>query len=154
MLKVLVFKSNPLNYMPVANATMRWLNIFIRTAHIGCVAVLFGGLVFTIPFARLQTWHFLTIVSGMLVLGLEYRQDRKWLHRGKGLLGLTHCGLVALVHFVPQYSPIILWLILISGSIGSHMPRRLRHWSLVDGWEDRPPRYAHTPPTKNQEESP
>ena len=29
----------------------------------------------------------------------------------------------------------ILWLVLVSGCVGSYMPRSFRHWSILDGTE-------------------
>ena len=119
---------------------MRWLTIVIRTAHIGVAAVFFGGCVLHVPFAQLAGWHHLTIATGSGLLLLEWFHDPQWLHRGKGLLTLLHVGLVALVHIAPGLTVPLLWGALVSGCIGSHMPRRFRHWSLLYGrevWEKR-----------------
>jgi len=122
------------------SGTMRWLGIAARTGHIGVAAVLFGGALLLVPFARLTLWHHLTILSGCLLLVLEWLHDSRWLHRGKGLLALLHLGLCLLIHLTPALTVPLLWLILISGCIGSHMPRRFRHWSIVQGWETREPK--------------
>jgi hypothetical protein len=117
--------------------TMRWLTIAVRTGHIAVSAVLFGGLMLAVEFVRLSHWHLLTIVTGMVLLGLEWLHDRRWPHRGKGVLALLHVGLCLLIHALPQLSVMLLWLIVVSGGIGSHMPRRYRHWSIFEGWESR-----------------
>lgn len=122
------------------SATMRWISIAIRTGHIAVTAVLFGGCLLLVPFARLTLWHHLTIATGCLLLLLEYLHDFRWLHRGKGLLGLLHLGLCLLIHLAPPLTMPLLWLILISGCIGSHMPRRYRHWSCIEGWEVTAPK--------------
>jgi hypothetical protein len=114
---------------------MRWVGIAARTGHIGVGAVLFGGALLLVPFARLGLWHHLTIATGIILITLEILHDRRWIHRGKGLLGMLHLGLGLLIHFQPGYTIPLLWLILISGCIGSHMPRRYRHWSCFEGWE-------------------
>jgi len=119
------------------SAAMRWLGIAARTGHIGAAAVLFGGLLLTTPFARLAPWHHLTIATGGFLLLLEWRHDPRWPHRGKGLLALLHLGLCVLIHWTPALTAPLLWLILISGSVGSHMPRKFRHWSIRQGWEIR-----------------
>ena len=116
---------------------MRWVNIGVRTLHIAVVAVLFGGVLLAVPAARLGAWHWLTIVSGLVLLVLEWMHDNRWWHRGKGLLVWVHLGLCLLIHAAPALSKPLLWLILISGCVGSHMPRRYRHWSIVEGWEKR-----------------
>ena len=83
-------------------------------------------------------------VVGIVVLHiarlLELQHDRRWPHRGKGLLALAHALLALVVPLRPGLAVPILWLILILGSVGSHMPRRWRHWSLLDGPEQRPDR--------------
>ena len=48
--------------------------------------------------------------------------------------------LALVVPLRPGLAVVLLWLILILGSVGSHMPRRWRHWSLLDGPEQRPDR--------------
>jgi len=68
---------------------------------------------------------------------LEWAHDRRWWHRGKGLLIWLHLGLCLLVHILPRMTVPLLWLILISGCVGSHMQRRYRHWSVLEGWEKR-----------------
>lgn len=120
-------------------ASQRWLSIILRTGHIGVAAVLFGGTLLLVPPGRLHYWHHATIASGLTLLLLEWLHDRHWPHRGKGLLALFHAGLGLLIHLMPDLTVPLLWLILISGSLGSHMPRRYRHWSIVAGWEQRSP---------------
>jgi hypothetical protein len=122
---------------------MRWISIATRTAHLGVAAVLFGGLILAVPFTRMSPWHHLTILSGGLLMALEWQHDAHWPHRGKGLLALFHLALCGLIHFLPELTVPLLWAILISGSVGSHMPRRFRHWSMLQGWERREnePRY-------------
>jgi hypothetical protein len=117
------------------SGAMRWLSIAMRTSHIGVTAVLFGGFILLVPVARLTQWHHLTIATGCLLLILEWLHDARWLHRAKGLLGLLHLGLFLLIHLLPDLAVPLLWSILISGCIGSHMPRRYRHWSFLEGWE-------------------
>lgn len=117
------------------SGSMRWLGIGARTVHIGVAAVLFGGTLLVVPFARLTFWHHATIASGCLLLALEWGHDSRWPHRGKGLLALLHLSLCLLIHAMPSLTVPLLWLILVSGCIGSHMPRRYRHWSIVQGWE-------------------
>jgi len=116
---------------------LRWYNISARTLHIAVTAVLFGGCVLTVPFDRLYLWHWLTIVSGFALMTLEWMHDIRWWHRGKGLLIWLHLGLCLAIHVFPGLTIPFLWLILISGCVGSHMIRRYRHWSVLEGWEKR-----------------
>ena len=119
---------------------MRWLGIAARTAHLATAAVFFGGTVLQVPEPRLAPWLSLALASGAVLLVLELLHDRRWPHRGKGLLALAHALLVFVVPLRPGLAVPILWLIFILGSVGSHMPRRWRHWSILDGPEQRPDR--------------
>ncbi len=116
---------------------MRWLDIALRAGHIGVAALLFGGFFYHIPFARLHAWHHLTIATGIGLLILEIMQDLNWPHQGNGLLGIVHFSLAGLIHFRPDLAVPLLWAIVITGCIGSHMPRRFRHWSILYGKEIR-----------------
>ena len=116
-------------------AWQRWTGIVLRTAHIATASVFFGGCVLHVAFPHLKFWHHGVIASGCLLLAMELLHDRRWLHRGKGLLGALHIGLGLLIHIIPGLQTLFLWIILITGCIGSHMPRRFRHWSLLDGPE-------------------
>ena len=114
---------------------MRWLTILVRTGHIGIAGVFFGGCVFHVPFSQLALWHHGAIATGGGLLLLEWLHDRHWWHRGKGLVVLFHVGVGALIHLTPGLTVPLLWGALVSGGIGSHMPRRFRHWSILQGWE-------------------
>jgi hypothetical protein len=118
-------------------AWMRWLDITLRTGHIGAAALLFGGVFFHVPFAQLYLWHHLTIATGVGLVVLELVQDRNWIHQGKGLMTLVHIGLAGSVHLRPDLAILLLWAMLVTGCIGSHMPRRFRHWSILHGKEVR-----------------
>lgn len=116
-------------------AIMRWLAIAIRTAHIATTGVLFGGLLLAVDFIRLGSWHWWAVATGVLLLILEWTHDRRWPHRGKGLLVHVHVLCCLLIHVLPDLRVPLLWMILISGCMGSHMQRRYRHWSVLEGWE-------------------
>jgi len=121
------------------SGTMRWLGIAVRTGHIGVASVFFGGCLLLVPYAHLSFWHHLVIATGCVLLLLEWLHDRHWPHRGKGLLGLLHACLGLLIHLKPGLTVPLLWIILVTGCIGSHMPRRFRHWSILYGREIREP---------------
>ena len=122
---------------PIFPRSLRWYNIGARTLHLAVIGVLFGGCILAVPYNRLGLWHWLTIISGIALMSLEWAHDSRWWHRGKGLLIWLHIGLCLLIHVLPALTIPLLWLILISGCVGSHMPRRYRHWSILEGWEKR-----------------
>ncbi len=116
---------------------MRWVNIAVRTAHIGAAAMVFGGALASGVAAGSTWWHYLVIATGDVLVILEFLQDRRWLHRGKGLLALLHIALFIVWQIHPAWTTPLFWAILVSGSVCSHMPRRYRHWSIIQGWEKR-----------------
>lgn len=116
-------------------AWVRWLNIGIRTIHIGVAAILFGGVFFLVPFDTLVLWYRLTVLTGCVLLALEILHDPKWPHRGEGIMGITHICLTLGVYFIPSLRILLLCAILIVGCVGSHMPSNFRHWSIIHGPE-------------------
>lgn len=116
---------------------MRWLNIVVRTAHIGAAAMLFACATGAISVQESSIWHYLIIATGDALVVMEWLHDRRWVHRGKGLLAILHLGLFIVIQFHPGWTVPLLWAILILGSVCSHMPRRYRHWSIIQGWERR-----------------
>lgn len=116
---------------------MQWLNICTRTLHIAVAGTVFGGVMLQAHHDRLAAWHYLTIASGGILLFLEWWHDPNWPHRGKGLLVHLHILMGLLVHIAPGLAIFLLWGVVISGGIGSHMPRRYRHWSILHGAEQR-----------------
>jgi len=129
-------RSTPSGETKQPSSAIRWLSIIVRTGHIGVAAVFFGGCVLHVPFSQLVLWHHLTIATGGGLLVLELRQDPRWPHQGEGLLGLFHILLGVMIHLKPALTAPLLWGILVSGCIGSHMPRRFRHWSILYGREN------------------
>ncbi len=116
----------------------RWINIVLRTLHVAAAAVVFGAVILQQKYTVFHYWHHAMIGSGCALVLAEWLHDQRWPHRGKGLLVQLHALLAVSVHFSPeQWWVLIVWLVLISGCIGSHMPRRFRHWSAKDGWEQR-----------------
>lgn len=110
---------------------VRALEILLRTGHIGTTGVLLGGAVFSIPFARLLSWHQMAIATGSALALLGICQCRHWLYQVRGVMAITHVGLLGLVRLYPEYQLQILATVLALGVLGSHMPGAIRHWSLV-----------------------
>ncbi len=128
-------RANTSEFSGRPSGTMRWLGIAVRTAHIATAAVFFGGCLLQVATGRLLAWHHLAIASGGLLLLLEWQHDRRWPHRGKGVLGIVHAGLAAVAHLQPSLIVPVLWAMLVTGCVGSHMPRFYRHWSVLYGPE-------------------
>ena len=116
---------------------LRWVSIVVRTAHMGTAAMLFGLALVPGAAGDSRLWLHLAIATGDVLVVLELLQDRRWLHRGKGLLGILHIGLFVVWQLRAAWTVPLLWAILVVGSICSHMPRRYRHWSILQGWEQQ-----------------
>lgn len=108
----------------------RAIEIASRTAHLGAMAVLVGG-VFLAPGApALGAWRTVTGATGLVLLATEVRHSRHWPYQGRGVLTLLHVAALALL-LVPGASPrAAVMAALALGSVGSHLPKSVRKWSL------------------------
>lgn len=112
---------------------VRAIEILLRTAHIGTTGVLFGGAIFAVLFTHMISWHQVAIVTGIGLALLGISQSSHWPYQVRGVMALTHVGLLGLVHLYPEYRAQIFATVLVIGSVGSHMPGNIRHWSPVQG---------------------
>jgi len=107
----------------------RAVDIVLRTAHLGAMAALFGGVLFGVPAASLGPWLTLTLASGAALLVSELSHSRHWAYQGRGLLALAHVGALALLS-TGGLSRAGVAAALVIGAVGSHLPKSLRCWSL------------------------
>ena len=114
-------------------AWTRFLDIVLRTAHVLVISVLFGGAVFKIPAAQLSPWKYLAIVTGGALIVSEILHSRHWPYQGRGVMVFIHVGLFSLAGFQPGLAIPCLLAALVVGMLGSHMPKKLRHWSFIHG---------------------
>jgi hypothetical protein len=110
----------------------RGWNIGFRTAHIGITSVLFGGHVFGIAAQRLLPWLYLTILTGAVLMVLEAWPNWRWCFQGQGVMPIAKVLVMCLVPWLWSYRAAILIVVIVLGSVGSHMPRRYRHYSFLD----------------------
>jgi hypothetical protein len=114
-------------------AWMRWLDVVLRAAHVLVISVLFGGAFFNIPGYQLLRWRHLTIATGCVLILSEVFHSRLWPFQGRGMMVFIHVGLFSLACFQPRLAIPCLVATLIVGMLGSHMPKKLRHWSFIHG---------------------
>lgn len=119
---------------PFANTITprRSVDIVVRTAHIGAMALLVGGHHFDAASGSLRPWHLLTALTGMALLASEASHSRHWVYQARGLVTLAHVAAVAAIVVAPDMARGAIAAALIIGSIGSHLPRSVRKWSLRD----------------------
>lgn len=107
------------------------VDLVLRSFHIGTSSVLFGGLVWAVPYSRLSNWHHLAIATGVALIAFNIFKCRHWPYQGRGVMAWLHIGLIWFVHVRPELMAPVLMTALTVGVVGSHMPAFLRHWSLV-----------------------
>jgi len=110
---------------------MRALNIALRTAHIGAMGILLGGHAFDITPERLKVSLWLTIGTGVALAAIEAGPRLLWFHQGRGLMTMAKLALICAVPLAWDYRLPILFAVVVVGSVGSHMPGRYRHYSVV-----------------------
>ena len=108
----------------------RSVEIAVRTAHIGAMALLVGGSHLGAASASLRPWLLLTVATGVALLVTEATHSRHWVYQTRGILTLLHVAVLSLIAASPGLAGVALAAALIIGSIGSHLPRTLRKWSF------------------------
>jgi hypothetical protein len=111
----------------------RALDILLRTGHIGVAGVLLGGATFGASLTAVHHYSLLVVLTGLGLVATELHHSLRWPHEGRGLMALGHMLPIVLLHLWPALCVELLWIALVVGAIGSHVPRSWRHWSLVYG---------------------
>ena len=109
----------------------RALGVALRTAHLACFGTLVGGHVFDVEPPRLVPFLLATIATGLALMALEMASTCAWLFMGKGVMVLAKLGLLLLIPLLWEHRVTLLLATVILASVGSHMPSRFRHYSLL-----------------------
>ena len=112
---------------------IRALNILLRTAHVAAMGVLLGGHAFDVAPERLSASLWLTVGTGLALVGIESGGRRLWLHQGRGITTLAKLALICLVPLAWDHRLAILLAVVVLASTGSHMPARFRYYSVLHG---------------------
>lgn len=110
----------------------RLSNIVTRTVHIGMAGILLGGHVFAIERIRLLPWVWLAVLTGMILMLIEAYPNWRYWCEGRGALVVIKILLLCLILWLWDVRVPILIAVVVIGSIGSHMPRKFRHYSLIE----------------------
>jgi hypothetical protein len=111
----------------------RWLRTSLRSLHLIAVAALYGGHLYAVDVTRLQSALFSVLLTGGLLVCFEVWQSRIWLVQVRGVATFLKLGLMAAAGLAPDLTVALLTLVLLIGSISSHMPGRWRYHSVLHG---------------------
>lgn len=112
----------------------RLLNISCRTVHLAGFSLLLGGHAWGVEAHRLLPALWVTILSGVTLMALESHASARWLFEGRGLMVVLKLGLLLVVPFAWEHRLPLLLAVVVIASVGSHMPARFRHASLLSIW--------------------
>jgi hypothetical protein len=108
--------------------TLRVYKLLARTVHLMAIAGLVGGHMFGAPLAPLRLLLYLSIITGVAMCALEAYPNRNFFYEGWALLLWLKLVVLMLVPVFWNARRPILIVALVIASLGSHMPRAVRHW--------------------------
>jgi hypothetical protein len=111
----------------------RGISIAFRTLHLLGSSLLLGGHAFGVEPPRLVVLLYLTVGSGLGLILLELYRSCDWAYQGMGALVIVKTAITVLAGAWWDQRVLLLFLVLVFGSVGSHMPSRYRHYSLLHG---------------------
>jgi len=111
----------------------RGINIALRTVHLMTSGILLGGHAFDASAHRLILFLYLTILSGIGLILLELFTSCRWIYLAKGVMVMVKAALVIAAGLWWDQRVSFLLLVVLIGSIGSHMPARFRYYSFLHG---------------------
>jgi hypothetical protein len=110
----------------------RGISIGFRTVHLAAFGSLLGGHIFAVDPAVLLPYLYFTILSGLGLSIVEaYGVACYWLFMGKGLVVLLKLALLLLIPVFWEARVVLLVLVVVIASVGSHMPARYRNYSVL-----------------------
>ena len=104
---------------------------FFRALHIFSAGTLFGGHIFNIPVTDLMPWLYATVFTGSLLLATELHASAVILFELRGMAILLKLGLLLLVAIYFEARIPLLFIVLLIGVYGSHLPKHIRHKMLL-----------------------
>lgn len=111
----------------------RGITIALRTAHLMTSGLLLGGHAFDVAPHRLIIFLYLTIATGVGLVLLELYSSCRWIYLGKGVLVSLKVTLLVAAGIWWEQRVVFLLLVVLVGSVGSHMPARFRYYSVIHG---------------------
>jgi hypothetical protein len=111
----------------------RGISIGLRTLHLLGSTLLLGGHAFGAEPQRLVALLYLTVGSGLGLILLELYRSCDWVYQGMGVLVIVKTVITALAGLWWEQRVALLCLVVVLGSVGSHMPAAYRHYSVLHG---------------------
>jgi hypothetical protein len=105
-------------------------NIACRTMHIGTAGVVLGGHIFGVEPARILIWTCLAVGTGALLTALEAWPEWRYFGEVRGAMVVAKILLLGTIPLFWEARVPILMAVVLIGSAGSHMPKRIRHLPL------------------------
>lgn len=107
----------------------RVVRIAARTVHIGAAGMLLGAAAFHQP---ADPWWEVVMLSGLVIIGDDlYKWGALYMRMVQFWVIVLKLGIVALGGLHPDLLFPCLWVVLVCGSVVSHMPGRFRHYRVV-----------------------
>ena len=106
-------------------------NVGARTVHLAATGTLLGGHFFAAPADALVPWLWTAIVSGAVMFALELFTSFDWLTQVGGLVVLVKVAVLCVIPFAWSARVPLLFLVVVIAGVGSHMPGKYRHYSLL-----------------------
>ena len=117
--------------MAGVSASRAW-NIALCTAHIGVTGMLLGGHFFGIAAGRLLPLLYMAILTGVALGIAEVYPNGRSVFEVRSLVIASKVLLLCLVPLLWNCRVAILMIVVGMASAGSHMPRRFRHYSVLE----------------------
>ena len=110
----------------------RWVNISLRTLHLIGIAGIGGAFLYQADKALWLPYLLLTLVSGLLLVGLEVWSNGIWLMQLRGLATLLKLLILSLALFLGLQGWMLVSIIVIA-SVLAHAPGDVRYYSPFHG---------------------
>jgi len=95
--------------------------------------VLLGGYAFDVPKSDLMPSLIMTVITGVLLTFSEAGPHLLWFHQIRGLMTIAKLALLCAVPLCWSCRLPIMLAVVVIASVGSHMPARLRYYSVLRG---------------------
>jgi hypothetical protein len=119
----------PMRRLPYARA---W-SIAARTIHIASTSYLLGAYAFEAASVTLTPCFLLAGASGLVLVAIEAYSHPHWADQLWFLAVLLKTLLLCVLPLTAAPRVPVVLLVLVLGSVGSHAPRSLRHYSVLLG---------------------